>query len=65
MGYRLANIDGRAAFIDGDDFYDVARLSEGRLSSEPLAALREAKQLTEPWQTGSMLKHRMVSGVTD
>ena len=45
MGYRLANIDGRAAFIDGDDFYDVARLSEGRLSSDPLAALREAKQL--------------------
>lgn len=45
MGYGLANIDGRAAFIDGDDFYDVARLSEGRLSSEPLAALREAKQL--------------------
>ena len=35
MGYRLANIDGRAAFIDGDDFYDVARLSEGRLSSDP------------------------------
>ena len=29
MGYGLANIDGRAAFIDGDDFYDVARLSEG------------------------------------
>ena len=28
MGYRLANIDGRAAFIEGDDFYDVARLSE-------------------------------------
>ena len=45
MGYRLANIDGRAAFIDGDDFYDVARLSEGRLSSDPLAALREAEQL--------------------
>ena len=45
MGYRLANIDGRAAFIEGDDFYDVARLSEGRLSSDPLAALREAKQL--------------------
>ena len=45
MGYRLANIDGRAAFIDGDDFYDVARLSEGRLSSEPLAALCEAKEL--------------------
>ena len=25
VGYWLANIDGRAAFIDGDDFYDVAR----------------------------------------
>ena len=61
MGYRLANIDGRAAFIDGDDFYDVARLSEGRLSSEPLAALCEACLLYTSPSPRDRQKSRMPS----
>ena len=38
MGYRsVGDIDGRAAFIDGDDFYDVAAVVWSPLS-EPLGS---------------------------
>ena len=28
MGFRLANIDGRAALVSGDHYYDLATLTE-------------------------------------
>ena len=47
MGFRLANIDGRAALVSGSDYFDIEALSGGNLSSEPMAALAFADQLGE------------------
>jgi len=45
MGFRLANIDGRAALVDGDHYFDLESISSGQLSSNPMAALGHADQL--------------------
>ena len=29
MGFRLANIEGRAALVSGEDYYDLATISQG------------------------------------
>ena len=63
MGYGLANIDGRAAFIDGDDFYDVARLLRVASPVNPWHCVKRSNW--GPLQTGLMLKRRMVNGETD
>ena len=47
MGFRLANVDGRAALVSGDDYYDLEKASGGRLGSDPMAALAACDQLTE------------------
>ncbi len=39
MTYSLANIDGRAALVAGDQWYDLESLSEGKLGPDPMAAL--------------------------
>jgi 2,4-diketo-3-deoxy-L-fuconate hydrolase len=39
MGFRLANIDGRAALVSGDHYYDLATLSGGDLDTDPMLAL--------------------------
>ena len=45
MGFRLANIAGRAALVSGDHFYDVAGVSNGSLSSEPMKTLARPDRL--------------------
>ncbi|MDH3681443.1 MAG: fumarylacetoacetate hydrolase family protein [Acidimicrobiia bacterium] len=47
MGFRLANVDGRAALVAGDDYYDLENLSGSRLGSDPMAALDQLDQLHE------------------
>ena len=47
MGFRLANVDGRAALISGDDYYDVEQISGGALDSDPMAALARTGDLSE------------------
>ena len=47
MGFRLANVDGRAALVAGDDYYDLENLSGSRLGSDPMAALEQLDQLHE------------------
>jgi len=47
MGFRLANVDGRAALVLGDDYYDLEAVSGGRIASDPMAALAVCDQLSE------------------
>ena len=35
----MANVGGRAALIDGEHYFDVAAVSGGALSSDPMKAL--------------------------
>jgi 2,4-didehydro-3-deoxy-L-rhamnonate hydrolase len=46
MGYRFANVAGRAALIRGDHYYDLTAVSEGSLSSDPMDALGHAAELS-------------------
>ena len=51
MGFRLANIDGRAALVDGGGYHDLEALSGGSLTSDPMDALLHSRRLTELAQT--------------
>ena len=46
MGFRFANIAGRAALVHGDHYYDLATVSNGALSSDPMKALGRASELS-------------------
>ena len=46
MGFRLANIDGRAALVSGDDYYDLETISQGRFSQDPMQALEALSELS-------------------
>jgi 2,4-didehydro-3-deoxy-L-rhamnonate hydrolase len=45
MGFRLANVDGRAALLHGDHYFDVATTSNGELPSDPMEALSHPAEL--------------------
>ena len=47
MGYRLANVEGRAALVVGDDYYDLEKASGGKLGSDPMEAIAACDQLSE------------------
>lgn len=47
MGFRLANVAGRASLVDGDHYYDIAEASRGRLESDPMLVLDQADSLEE------------------
>ncbi len=47
MGFRLANVDGRAALVVGDDHHDLERASDGAFGSDPMAALDRPAALAE------------------
>lgn len=48
MTYRLANVAGRAALVDADHrWFDLERLSGGRLPADPMAALGATALLHE------------------
>ena len=47
MAFRLANIDGRAALVDDDAYYDLENLSGSRLGSDPMGALAAPNLLHE------------------
>lgn len=61
MAFSFANVDGRAALIDGDYFYDLALITKGAIASDPLNALvapaalhRAARNLGEAAPTGPL-----------
>jgi 2-keto-4-pentenoate hydratase/2-oxohepta-3-ene-1,7-dioic acid hydratase in catechol pathway len=47
MGFRLANVEGRAVLVVGDHFFDVAEASGGSLPSDPMQALEYGMALRE------------------
>lgn len=47
MGFRLANVGGRAALVEGDDYFDLETVSGGTLGSDPMDALDSPDRLHE------------------
>jgi len=47
VGFRLANVGGRGALVDGDHYYDLEELADGALSPDPMAALTTPGPLAE------------------
>lgn len=45
MGFRLANVNGRAVLVEGGDYYDVEQVSRGELGSDPMSVLHHADEL--------------------
>ena len=35
MSYKLANVSGRSVLVNGDNYFDLAKISEGNVSSDP------------------------------
>src|SRR5258706_13569367 len=46
MGFRFANVEGRAALIHADHYYDLFTLSDGSLPHDPTGALGHAAELS-------------------
>ena len=46
MGFRLANIDGRAALVAGENYYDLEKISQGNFSQDPMRALEALSELS-------------------
>ena len=47
MGFKLANIEGRAALLNEESFYDLEKISEGNLSHDTTNALFHLEELDE------------------
>lgn len=62
MGFRLANINNRAALVDDTNFYDIAATSGGALGPDPLDALADVSALHA---LGARLSELQPSGSLD
>lgn len=47
MGFRLCNIGGRAAIVEGDHYFDVATMTDGEVGPDPMAVLAYGDRLAE------------------
>ncbi len=47
MGFRLVNVDGRAALASDEHYYDLQETSGGAVGSDPMQALASRAQLAE------------------
>lgn len=47
MGFRLANVNGRAVLVHGDSYTDIATHSAGALGSDPMEVLARPDLLSE------------------
>ncbi|MGB8857898.1 MAG: fumarylacetoacetate hydrolase family protein [Ilumatobacteraceae bacterium] len=45
MGFRLANIAGRAALVAGEHYFDLQQVSGGSLSADPMKAIAHPERL--------------------
>ena len=45
MSFALANVDGRAALVAGEHWYDLQSVSAGELGTDPMAALASPEDL--------------------
>ncbi len=46
MGFRLANVEGRAVLVEGGDFFDLEATSEGFFRPDPMEAYRRWAELS-------------------
>ena len=46
MGFRLANVDGRAALVVGDGYLDLETASGGVFGPDPMAAIGRSAELS-------------------
>jgi 2,4-diketo-3-deoxy-L-fuconate hydrolase len=46
MGFRLANIDDRAALVSDENYYDLEKISQGNFSQDPMQALEALSELS-------------------
>jgi 2,4-diketo-3-deoxy-L-fuconate hydrolase len=60
MGFRLANVAGRASLVHGDHYYDIETASAGSLPSDSMAALAQAVALST---LGFVIAEREPSGL--
>jgi 2,4-diketo-3-deoxy-L-fuconate hydrolase len=47
MTFRLANINNRAALVEGDNYFDLATISEQAIGPDPMHAVAETSELHE------------------
>ena len=47
MGFKLANIEGRAALVEGDNYYDLETISNGKFNNDTSNALTNLVGLSE------------------
>ena len=47
MSFKLANIEGRAALVDGENYYDLETISNGKFSNDTSNALTNLVGLSE------------------
>jgi 2-keto-4-pentenoate hydratase/2-oxohepta-3-ene-1,7-dioic acid hydratase in catechol pathway len=47
MGFRIANVAGRAALVAGDHYFDLETISGGSLGPDPMGALDAPERLSE------------------
>ena len=47
MSYKLANIEGRAALVEGENYYDLETLSSGKFDKDTSNALNNLNGLSE------------------
>jgi 2-keto-4-pentenoate hydratase/2-oxohepta-3-ene-1,7-dioic acid hydratase in catechol pathway len=45
MGFKLANVGGRSALVDGEHYFDVATISDGALPNDPMLTLACSAEL--------------------
>ena len=50
MGFKLANINGRAVLVAGEHYYDLETVSGGSLGCDPMAALGFLEQLAKVYK---------------
>lgn len=62
MTYTLANVEGRAALVDGEHWYDLESVSAGAIGADPMAALASPDRLAA--LTAALGSHEP-SGVLD
>ncbi len=63
MGFRLANVDERAALVSGDDYYDLQKLSGDKLGPDPMAALQALDDLSD--LSASLSSHKPTGALAD
>ena len=47
MGFRLANVAGRACLVEGDNYYDLSALSGDSAAADPMVAITTPQRLSE------------------